>query len=271
LATSPAPRSAAIQFDQVSVAFQSRDGTRVSALDGFDLAVAEREFVSLVGPSGCGKSTALRLVAGLIVPTQGQVNVNVAAGLHGFARVAVVFQRPNLLPWKTILENVLYPATLVAADRLAELRSKARDLLAMVGLSGFAAAYPDELSGGMQQRAAICRALLLDPSILLMDEPFSALDALTREELQFEVRRLHQQTGKTILFVTHSISESVLLSDRVVIMAARPGRLKDSFSVDLPPERTAQTLNDRRFGDYAQRVREGIYGTGINGTGGRLS
>jgi len=263
LATSPAPRSAAIQFEQVSVAFQSRDGTHVTALDGFDLAVAEHDFVSLVGPSGCGKSTALRLVAGLVAPTQGRMKVNVAAGLHGFARVAVVFQRPNLLPWKTILDNVLYPATLVAANRLAELRSKAQDLLGMVGLAGFAMAYPDELSGGMQQRAAICRALLLDPSILLMDEPFSALDALTREEMQFELRRIHQLTGKTILFVTHSITEAVLLSDRVVIMAPRPGRMKNSFPIELPAERTTETLRAPLFADYAQRVRDGIYGKSL--------
>ena len=251
----------AIQFDQVSVAFRSREGRSVSALEGFSLPVAEHEFVSLVGPSGCGKTTALRLVAGLIDPTRGEVRVNTASGLRGFARVAMVFQHPNLLAWKTILDNVLYPATIVAPDRLAALRSRAQELLDMVGLAGFAAAYPDELSGGMQQRAAICRALLLDPTILLMDEPFSALDALTREELQFELRRIHQLTGKTILFVTHSITEAVLLSDRVVIMAPRPGRMKDSFAIELPAERTIETLRAALFADYAQRVRDGIYRT----------
>jgi NitT/TauT family transport system ATP-binding protein len=252
--------TAAIQFDRVSVVFRSREGRSVAALEGFTLPVAEGEFVSLVGPSGCGKTTALRLVAGLIDPTRGEVRVNAAAGLRGFARVAVVFQHPNLLPWKTILDNVLYPATIVASDRLATLRPRARELLDMVGLGGFAAAYPDELSGGMQQRAAICRALLLDPTILLMDEPFSALDALTREEMQFELRRIHQLTGKTILFVTHSIAEAVLLSDRVVIMAPRPGRMKDSFAIELPAERTTETLRAPLFADYAQRVRDGIYG-----------
>jgi len=251
----------AIRFDYVTVEFETRDGKKVTALQDFNLSVAEQEFVSLVGPSGCGKSTALRLVADLIEPSKGAVRVNAAQELRGFARVSVVFQRPTLLPWKTILDNVLYPARIVATGRVAEFRESAMELLDMVGLAGFANSYPDELSGGMQQRVAICRALVLDPSILIMDEPFSALDALTREELQFELLKIHRRTRKTILFVTHSIAESVLLSDRIVIMAARPGRLKDSFAVELPADRTARTLNDPRFGNYATRVREGIYGT----------
>jgi ABC-type nitrate/sulfonate/bicarbonate transport system, ATPase component len=257
---SPRPANEAIRFDYVSVEFKRRQGDPVLALDNFDLSVAEGRFVSLVGPSGCGKSTALRLVAGLTEVTRGQVRVVGAGHLRGFSRVAVVFQSPNLLPWKTVIDNVMYPVRFGSPASDFDYRARARELLDMVGLSRFADAYPAELSGGMQQRVAICRSLILDPKILLMDEPFSALDALTREELQFELRRIHQHTGKTILFVTHSISESVLLADEIVVMAPRPGRLKDRFDVRLPPERTPTILHHPDFPRYADRVREGIYG-----------
>ncbi|MCR5857238.1 ABC transporter ATP-binding protein [Mesorhizobium sp. J428] len=250
----------AIRFDHVSVEFRTRHGEPVLALDSFDLSVAQGEFVSLVGPSGCGKSTALRLVAQLTEATKGQVRVAGAESLRGFSRVALVFQSPNLLPWKTVIDNVLYPVRFGSPVAGIDHRARARELLALVGLERFENAYPSELSGGMQQRVAICRSLVLDPKILLMDEPFSALDALTREELQFELRRIHRHTGKTILFVTHSISESVLLADRIVVMAPRPGRLKDSFVVELAPDRTPATLHDPRFAQYSDRVREGIYG-----------
>lgn len=250
----------AIRFDYVSVEFPTRQGSPVLALDSFDLSVAEGSFVSLVGPSGCGKSTALRLVAQLTEATKGQVRVAGADHLRGFSRVAMVFQAPNLLPWKTVLQNVLYPVRFGSPAAGTDYRRRALDLLELVGLGTFADAYPSELSGGMQQRVAICRSLILDPRILLMDEPFSALDALTREELQFELRRLHRHTGKTILFVTHSMSESVLLADQIVVMAPRPGRLKDSFSVDLGAERTPATLHDPQFARHVDRVREGIYG-----------
>ncbi len=252
--------SEAIRFDHVSVEFRTRHGEPVLALDSFDLSVAQGEFVSLVGPSGCGKSTALRLVAQLTEATKGQVRVAGAESLRGFSRVALVFQSPNLLPWKTVIDNVLYPVRFGSPAAGVDHRARARELLALVGLERFENAYPSELSGGMQQRVAICRSLVLDPKILLMDEPFSALDALTREELQFELRRIHRHTGKTILFVTHSISESVLLADRIVVMAPRPGRLKDSFVVELAPDRSPATLHDPRFAQYSDRVREGIYG-----------
>jgi NitT/TauT family transport system ATP-binding protein len=265
LSTTPPPAllgipPEAIRFDYVSVEFPTRQGAPVLALDSFDLSVADGAFVALVGPSGCGKSTALRLVARLTDATKGQVRVAGADHLRGFSRVAMVFQAPNLLPWKSVVDNVLYPVRFGSPRPGVDYRKRALELLALVNLGSFANAYPAELSGGMQQRVAICRALILDPRILLMDEPFSALDALTREELQFELRRLHRHTGKTIIFVTHSMSESVLLADQIVVMAPRPGRLRDCFAVELPAERTPATLHHPDFARHVERVREGIYG-----------
>jgi NitT/TauT family transport system ATP-binding protein len=250
----------AVRFDYVSISFHTRDGSAVLAVDDVNLSVRQNEFIALVGPSGCGKSTLLRSVAGLVEPSKGQVRVNSPEGLKGFARVAVVFQAATLLPWKTVLGNLLYPVRFGTRKPDVDYTARAHSLLEMVGLERFANAYPNELSGGMQQRVAICRSLTLDPDILLMDEPFSALDALTREELQFELRRIQQATGKTILFVTHSMSESVLLADRIVVMAAHPGRVKDDFMVDLPAERDQSTLDLSAFSNYVRRVREGIYG-----------
>lgn len=250
----------AVRLDHVTIGFQTRSGNEVIAVDGFDLGIQPKQFVALVGPSGCGKSTLLRAVAGLIDPTKGQVRVNAPGNLSGFARVAMVFQAPTLLPWKTVHGNVLYPVRFGTKRSGVDYSQRASELLDMVGLTRFRDAFPAELSGGMQQRVAICRALILDPDILLMDEPFSALDALTREELQFEVRRVHQKTGKTILFVTHSMSEAALLADRIVVMAAHPGRLKDDFMLDLPPDRDTATLDLPEFAGYVRRVRDGIYG-----------
>ena len=258
--TAAETRPEAVRFDHVTIGFNTRSGDEVIAVDGFDLSIRQKQFAALVGPSGCGKSTLLRAVAGLIDPTKGQVRVNAPGNLSGFARVALVFQAPTLLPWKTVLGNVLYPVRFGTKRSGVDYSQRASELLDMVGLTRFRDAYPAELSGGMQQRVAICRALILDPDILLMDEPFSALDALTREELQFELRRIHQRTGKTILFVTHSMSEAVLLADRIVVMAAHPGRLKDDFMLDLPPDRDTATLDLPEFAGYVRRVRDGIYG-----------
>ena len=180
------------------------------------------EFVCLVGPSGCGKSTLLRLVAGLVAPTGGTVSIGGTAVTEPRDDTGIVFQAPTLLPWASILDNVLFPLDMMGKLDAAG-RERARDLLALVGLAGFEGKYPRELSGGMQQRAGICRALVHDPDILLMDEPFGALDALTREELTIELMRIWQERPKTILFVTHSIPEAVLLADRVVVMSAAAG------------------------------------------------
>jgi NitT/TauT family transport system ATP-binding protein len=248
-----------IRFDHVSVVFRSQAGKEVVALENFDLAVKAGEILSLVGPSGCGKSTALRLVAGLQQPTSGRVAIEGGGGKRGFEEVAIVFQRPTLLPWLNVLQNVLYPVRMLGRRVTEADRRRARDLLAMVGLADRGELMPEELSGGMQQRAAICRSLILDARILLMDEPFGALDALTREELQIDLLRLHATTSKTILLVTHSISEAVLVAHRVAVMSPHPGRLQSMVEIDLPSPRDQRTQGNPLFSQYAQVIRDGIY------------
>lgn len=250
------PDDVAIRFREVTVKYRTRTGQDVIAIRDFSLDVREAEFLSLVGPSGCGKSTALKLAARLITPTLGNISIRSATATPSFRDVAVVFQRPNLLPWLNVLNNVLYPARVLRRLTTAD-RDRARALLQLVRLEGASDRMPGELSGGMQQRVSLCRALILDPKILLMDEPFSALDALTREELQFELLRVHRMTRKTILFVTHSVDEAAMLSDRVAIMSAHPGRLVDLFAIDLP-ERSDDARATQTFVAYARRIRDGI-------------
>jgi NitT/TauT family transport system ATP-binding protein len=229
-----------LRIDGVAKEFTARRGAGVLALDGIDLEVAENEFVTLVGRSGCGKSTLLRIVAGLIDASAGSVTID-GTPVRGPRRdVALMFQRPALLPWRTVLANVLLPAQIQGGD-VGAARSEAERLLALVGLEGFESRHPHELSGGMQQRTALCRALIQRPRLLLMDEPFAALDALTREELSLELQRLWVEHRTTILFVTHSIPEAVVLSERVVVMTPRPGRVARIVDVDVP--------RPRRFGD----------------------
>src|SRR5471032_2203731 len=221
--------------------YQAASGP-VEAVAGISLAVSQGEFVSLVGPSGCGKSTLLRIVAGLRPATSGAVSVNGNKVIRPIADIGMVFQQPILLKWRSILDNVLLPAEL-AGKSAATLKPRALQLLEMAGLIGFAEKLPRELSGGMQQRAALCRALLLDPPLLLMDEPFGALDAMTRDDMALELLRILGETSascKTILFVTHSIPEAVFLSDRVVVMSARPGRIAADFKIELPRPRTVE-------------------------------
>ena len=249
-----------MSFDDVSVKFKTLKSGEVAALGGLTLSVRSREILALVGPSGCGKSTALRLLSGLIKPTSGTVRVDSALGRRGFEDVALVFQRPTLLPWLTVLQNVLYPVRILGRRISAAHRERAMALLATVGLAEMATHMPDELSGGMQQRAAICRSLILDPKILLMDEPFGALDALTREELQLDLLRLHEATPKTILLVTHSISEAVLVADRVAVMTPRPGRLHDLVDVPIGRPRRPEVQAEAAFVQCAQRIRTGIFG-----------
>ena len=225
----------------------------VEALAGISLSVGTGEFVSLVGPSGCGKSTLLRIVAGLRPATEGAVRVGGNIVRAPIADVGMVFQAPILLKWRSIVQNVLLPAELAGKETRA-LRARAGQLLDMAGLKGFANKLPRELSGGMQQRAALCRALLLDPPLLLMDEPFGALDAMTRDEMALELLRiwgerdLARQARKTVLFVTHSISEAVFLSDRVVVMSPRPGRVVADLRIDLPRPRTVELRASEAFG-----------------------
>src|SRR5690606_25163514 len=225
-----------IRLSEVSHTFDGRKGS-VTALQDITLRVDKGEFVAVVGRSGCGKSTLLRVVAGLLVPTTGAVMVGGQPVDRPRPDIAMVFQRPALLPWRSVLDNVLLPVEILRWRQDAY-RSRARDLLELVGLAGFEKQLPHELSGGMQQRVALCRSLLTEPAVMLMDEPFSALDALTREELSVELQRIHMDLGTTILLVTHSIDEAVLLADRVVVLSERPGRVRQIIGVDIPRPRS---------------------------------
>ena len=212
------------------------------------------ELVSLVGPSGCGKSTLLKILAGLHPHDAGTVRIGTAAHPFNPARdVGMVFQAPLLLKWRRILQNVLLPAEILGLPA-AESRERARSLLALVGLSGAEDKYPYELSGGMQQRAAIARSLVHDPKLVLMDEPFGALDALTREKMNIELLRIWKEAGKTIVFVTHGISEAVFLGTRVVVLTAGPARMADNFPIELPYPRTLELKTNERFGEYTRRI-----------------
>ncbi|MFY1673281.1 ABC transporter ATP-binding protein [Plantactinospora sp. WMMB334] len=225
-----------IRLSGVSRTFGGRSGA-VEALRGIDLDVAEGEFLAVVGRSGCGKSTLLRLVAGLLPATEGEIRVADEVVARPRRDIAMVFQRPALLPWRSVLDNVLLPTEIFGWKKAAH-RDRARELLAMVGLTEFEKRLPHELSGGMQQRVSLCRALIQQPKVLLMDEPFSALDALTREELSVELQRIHMEHSATILFVTHSIDEAVLLADRVVVLSPRPGRIRKVLDIDIPRPRS---------------------------------
>jgi NitT/TauT family transport system ATP-binding protein len=247
-----------IRLQGISQVFRSRDGARVAALDDVDLSVASEQFACIVGPSGCGKSTLLRLVAGLIAPTRGTIEVGGLRVDGPREDVGIVFQKPTLFPWASVLENVLMPLKLMGRPTASH-RQRAMDLLEMVGLGGFETRLPGELSGGMQQRAAICRALIHDPPILLMDEPFGALDALTREEMTLELLSIWQERRKTIVFVTHSITEAVLLADKVVVMSARPGRIVNDLDVALPRPRSFAQEGLPEFQAVAASVRASIF------------
>jgi NitT/TauT family transport system ATP-binding protein len=230
------------------------EGGSFQALRDVDLDIADGEFVSLLGPSGCGKSTLLRAIAGLEPPSSGAVELDGSPLAGPPEGLGIVFQRDVLLDWRTILDNVLLPIEF-AGKRRADYVARARELLALYGLQGFADMHPWQLSGGMRQRAAICRALILDPRLLLMDEPFGALDALTRDELNVELQRLWMTTRKSVLFVTHSIAEAVFLSDRVVVMATRPGRIVEIVAIDLPRPRDLAVRETERFGRYSAHIR----------------
>jgi len=209
----------------------------VEALADINLDISAGEFVAIVGRSGCGKSTLLRLVAGLLEPTTGEIYVDGELVTRPRREVGLVFQKPALLPWRSVLDNVLLPAELLGLNR-RDYRKRAMELLEMVDLASFHKRRPYELSGGMQQRVALCRSLLTSPRAMLMDEPFSALDALTREELSVQLQKIHMEHRTTIMFVTHSIEEAVLLADRVVVLTPRPGRVRTILDVDIPRPRT---------------------------------
>lgn len=234
--------------------YQSARGETV-ALEEVSVDAHEHEFVSVLGPSGCGKSTLLRLVAGLEQATHGQVVVGGAPVSLPPDEMGVVFQTDLLMPWRTVLDNVMLPAE-VRRSRRQPARARARALLSMVGLGDMEDAFPAELSGGMRQRVSICRALLDDPELLLMDEPFGALDAITRDQMCIELQRIWLASPKTVLFVTHSIDEAVFLSDRVVVMSPGPGRVALDLTIELPRPRRIAVRSTAVFQDYARKLRE---------------
>jgi NitT/TauT family transport system ATP-binding protein len=250
-----------IEIENVSKHFVSRDRDRVAALTNVSISIRRNEFVCLVGPSGCGKSTLLRLVGGLLPVSQGRVVIDGRPVLEPRAETGIVFQSPTLLPWASVLDNVLFPLKMMKRVT-AESPDRAKDLLRLVGLEGFEGKFPRELSGGMQMRTGICRALVHEPDILLMDEPFSSLDALTREELTLELMRIWREQPKTVLFVTHSIPESVMLADRVVVLSPRPGRIAEIVPVDVPRPRQFGMEALDEFQRAAGRIRELIFGGG---------
>src|SRR5690348_2591975 len=235
-------------------------GGRVSALDNVTLHIKHNEFVTLVGPSGCGKSTLLKLIGALIRPSRGTLLFDGTPLLRPTRDVGIVFQDAVLLEWRTVLDNVLLPTEILGLDKVKS-RNRAMDLINLVGLGGFEKRFPRELSGGMQQRVSLCRALIHNPSVLLMDEPFAALDAMTREELGFELMRIWDTDKKTVIFVTHNITEAILLADRVVAMTPRPGRIARVIDIGLARPRTIDMEFSETFKSYSDQVREVIYRT----------
>jgi NitT/TauT family transport system ATP-binding protein len=234
--------------------YRTPGGASVEALRGIDLELRRGEFVSVVGPSGCGKSTLLKCIAGLTDITAGTIEVANRRVIEPPDDMAIVFQRDILLEWRTVLDNVLLPIEFKRQPK-AQWVSKARELLSTIGLQGYETRRPWELSGGQRQRVAICRALIQDPALLLMDEPFGALDALTRDELNIELQRLWLATGKTVLFITHGITEAVFLSDRVVVMSANPGRVVEEVRIDIPRPRSLDVRETPAFGVYSKHIR----------------
>ncbi len=257
--TAPLPSkgvgAAAVQLADVAVRFRSKKRD-VTALSDVSLDVAPGEFVAIVGPSGCGKSTLLKLVAGLLTASSGEVLLGGERVTGPRHDIGYVFQRAALLEWRSALRNILLQAE-IRRMPTAQARGRADELIRMTGLTGFEDAYPHELSGGMQQRVALCRALLHEPPVLLMDEPFGALDALTREQMNTELNRIWRSTGTTVLLVTHSISEAVYLADRVVVMSPRPGTITEIIEVGLPAERDySETLGRPEFRAAAAHIRD---------------
>jgi NitT/TauT family transport system ATP-binding protein len=249
-----------LDVDAVSKTFETRRGT-VEALKNIGLSIARGEFVSLVGRSGCGKTTLLRIMSGLLPPTSGTVSANGRSTWKGtkrddeaFAQFGLVFQDANLFPWFNVTDNISLPLKLRGVDKKSR-TARAKELCELVGLVGFEGAYPRELSGGMRQRAAIARALSYNPTVLLMDEPFGALDALTRDKMNLELQAIHAAAGATVVFVTHSISEAVFLADRVVLLSPRPGRIRSITDVKLERPRSLETESTEEFQTIIRKLR----------------
>lgn len=251
-------RGPVLSLENVTLIYEDAEGGAVKALHEIDIDVSENEFLVVVGSSGCGKSTLLKLMVGLLRPSSGNVRHRGSPIVDTLQDVGMVYQDPLLLPWRNVLDNILLPVEILRWDRKAYLPI-AEEIIDTVGLTGFADKTPHQLSGGMQQRVALCRALITDPSLLLMDEPFAALDALTRDEMARELARLWEQRKKTVVFVTHSIAEAVLLGDRVIVMSPRPGRIVRDIRIDLPRPRTDGAKMGQAFADYVEDIRETIF------------
>jgi NitT/TauT family transport system ATP-binding protein len=256
-----AQSAAYVQVSGLDKIYASAKGD-VAALRGIDLEIGAGEFVSILGPSGCGKSTLLKCVAGLTDITAGSVRIRGQPVVRPPDNMAIVFQRDILLDWRTVIDNVLLPIEFRRLSR-KDWIDKARALLKLLGLQGFENRHPWELSGGMRQRVAICRALVQDPDLLLMDEPFGALDAITRDELNLELQRVWLADAKTVMFITHSITEAVFLSDQVMVMSRAPGRLREYIAIDLPRPRSLDMRETEAFGRYTSRIRKLFQGMGL--------
>ncbi len=242
-----------ISVKEVSRTFTS-GAKAVHALESVSCEIQTGSFVSILGPSGCGKSTLLKIISGLIPASSGKILINGVAVSGPVENVGMVFQSPILLKWRSVLANVLLPVEFAKLNTTSH-TERARSLIKLVGLEGFEEMLPHQLSGGMQQRVSLCRALVTDPQVLLMDEPFGALDAMTRDELDIELLRIWEERKKTVLFVTHSIQEAVFLSDIVFVMSARPGKLLDELTIELPRPRTMEMMATPKFGAYTLNIR----------------
>ncbi len=247
---------AALRIEHVSHVYDDQHGT-VDALDNISFEIQPGEFVCIVGPSGSGKSTLLRIVAGLIQPQQGRVWLDGQVVTAPRPSIGIVFQKANLMPWRTVRENVGLPLEMEQRPS-SEIHQRAQVLIDLVGLTGFEASYPHGLSGGMEQRVAIARALIHNPTVLLLDEPFGSLDALTRERMALELTRIWSTQKTTVVMVTHSIQEAVFLSDRVLVMTDRPGRISAAIPINLPRPRDLHLLQEERFAEIAGRIRQAI-------------
>jgi NitT/TauT family transport system ATP-binding protein len=260
-AAAPAESEPLIRIQGVTKRYRARDG-EVFALAETNLDIADGEFVSIVGPSGCGKSTLLMMTAGLLPASSGEIHIGSTRVTKPYTDLGIVFQQDLLMDWRSTLNNVLLQAEFRGIPK-KQLAARAHDLLERVGLSEFEGKYPHELSGGMRQRVAICRALVHDPKLLLMDEPFGALDALTREQLNLDLQDIWYGTRKTVLFITHSIDEAIFLSDRVLVFGQRPGRIVDELHIDLPRPRRLATRLDEKFVEYNDRIHQTFRDMGV--------
>jgi len=242
--------------------YATRGRSQVHALAGISVEIAAGEFITIVGQSGCGKTTLLKILAGLLQRSAGNVTLRGQSVDEPSRDIGIVFQDPVLLPWRTVFDNVMLPVEVLGLDR-ARSRGRAMDLLALVGLTGFEDKYPHELSGGMRQRVSLCRALIHDPPQLLMDEPFGALDALTRDQLVLDLQGICNERQMTVLFITHSVAEAVFLSDQVVVMTPRPGRVDRVIDIDLPRPRTLAMRETPQFAHYSREILELFLARGV--------